>query len=534
MQPKIYKKQLEIGGMQPVCKVKLFVEGGRFNMKLPDNLKRIRKENNLSQEQLAEKLGVSRQAVSKWESGQSYPEMDKVLTICKLFNYNIDELMNENVKEVKENKESKNNLNKYVEDFFSYITKTITMFSNMKFTQIVKCIIEQCFIGIILFCILGLIGAIGSQVVSGLLGWLPYGAYSLAYDIIGAIYIIFALVVGVVIILHAFKIRYLDYFEIAEESDKEEKDIEDSAKDNENNKESKVSFEKSKPKIIIRDPAHSESKFLSGVTKIIMFGVKLAVGFFAFWFVLGLIALTVALVCSFMFVKTGMLFVGALICILAGIAADLVILEIAYNIIVSKKCKKTRMALQFIGSVIACGIGIGFILIGMSSFNFENYEDNSNLAETKLYIEYEDNLSIDTYYTIEYVEEDRDNIKLIANHSKYFEVNTSKTSTNTVHVYDYVKENEEFNIARDFIDSINKKQVPVYENQLKLYVYASKDNIEKMKENRQEKIKKQQQYGSRIEELEEIVSDKDDEIYELTNKIEELEEKIEEYEKAVD
>ena len=37
-------------------------------MNLGDNLKKIRKENNLSQEQLAEKLGVSRQSVSKWES----------------------------------------------------------------------------------------------------------------------------------------------------------------------------------------------------------------------------------------------------------------------------------------------------------------------------------------------------------------------------------------------------------------------------------------------------------------------------------
>ena len=55
-------------------------------MKLSENLKIIRRDNNLSQEQLAEKLGVSRQAVSKWESGQSYPEMDKVLLICKLFN----------------------------------------------------------------------------------------------------------------------------------------------------------------------------------------------------------------------------------------------------------------------------------------------------------------------------------------------------------------------------------------------------------------------------------------------------------------
>ena len=46
---------------------------------LSENLKRIRKDNNLSQEQLAEKLGVSRQSVSKWENGEAYPEMDKVL-----------------------------------------------------------------------------------------------------------------------------------------------------------------------------------------------------------------------------------------------------------------------------------------------------------------------------------------------------------------------------------------------------------------------------------------------------------------------
>ena len=60
-------------------------------MNLADNLKKIRKDNNLSQEQLAEKLGVSRQSVSKWESGLSYPEMDKVLQICQLFNLNIND-----------------------------------------------------------------------------------------------------------------------------------------------------------------------------------------------------------------------------------------------------------------------------------------------------------------------------------------------------------------------------------------------------------------------------------------------------------
>ncbi len=52
-------------------------------MNFANNIKAIRKENNLSQEQLAEKLGVSRQSVSKWESSQSYPEMDKILCAAR-------------------------------------------------------------------------------------------------------------------------------------------------------------------------------------------------------------------------------------------------------------------------------------------------------------------------------------------------------------------------------------------------------------------------------------------------------------------
>ena len=61
---------------------------------LSKNLKKIRKDNNLSQEQLADKLQVSRQAISKWESGSAYPEMEKILQICKEFDVNIDDLLN--------------------------------------------------------------------------------------------------------------------------------------------------------------------------------------------------------------------------------------------------------------------------------------------------------------------------------------------------------------------------------------------------------------------------------------------------------
>ena len=121
-------------------------------MNLSDNLKKIRKENNLSQEQLAEKLGVSRQAVSKWESGISYPEMDKVMQICQLFNININELIHENISEVTENKKEKENLSKLSNGFFNYITKVVNLFTSMKFKDILKCLFEQLIIILLLFC----------------------------------------------------------------------------------------------------------------------------------------------------------------------------------------------------------------------------------------------------------------------------------------------------------------------------------------------------------------------------------------------
>ena len=100
-------------------------------MNLSDNLKKIRKENNLTQEDLAEKLGVSRQSVSKWESNQAYPEMDKVVQICKMFNLNMDDLLNQDIKEVNNIKQQRNNINKYIDSFLSYVTKTVNMFSKM-------------------------------------------------------------------------------------------------------------------------------------------------------------------------------------------------------------------------------------------------------------------------------------------------------------------------------------------------------------------------------------------------------------------
>lgn len=66
-------------------------------MKFGDNLKRLRKNKKLSQEQLAEKVNVSRQSVSKWETGEAYPEMNNILELCKIFHCRINDLVNDSI-----------------------------------------------------------------------------------------------------------------------------------------------------------------------------------------------------------------------------------------------------------------------------------------------------------------------------------------------------------------------------------------------------------------------------------------------------
>lgn len=72
-------------------------------LNLGENLKRLRKERNLSQEQLAEMLNVSRQAISKWESNKTYPDIENLILLRNLFNVTLDDLIvNENKAEVED------------------------------------------------------------------------------------------------------------------------------------------------------------------------------------------------------------------------------------------------------------------------------------------------------------------------------------------------------------------------------------------------------------------------------------------------
>ena len=62
-------------------------------MTIYDRIRELRRKRGISQEELAEQLGISRQAVSKWESGQSMPDLDKIILLSDYFDVTTDYLL---------------------------------------------------------------------------------------------------------------------------------------------------------------------------------------------------------------------------------------------------------------------------------------------------------------------------------------------------------------------------------------------------------------------------------------------------------
>lgn len=89
-------------------------------MSLGQNLQFLRKRDNITQEQLAEALEVSRQSVSKWESDTTYPEMDKLLQLANLFHCSLDDLVQKDVST--QYVEDKCNYNQFMNQFSKRIT----------------------------------------------------------------------------------------------------------------------------------------------------------------------------------------------------------------------------------------------------------------------------------------------------------------------------------------------------------------------------------------------------------------------------
>lgn len=93
-------------------------------MEFGEKLFKLRKENGMSQESLAERLNTSRQAISKWENGQGQPETEKLLLISNIFNVLLDYLLKDGTEPVLETERGYYVSKEMIEGFLIYESKT--------------------------------------------------------------------------------------------------------------------------------------------------------------------------------------------------------------------------------------------------------------------------------------------------------------------------------------------------------------------------------------------------------------------------
>ena len=445
-------------------------------MNFSDNLKRIRKDNNLSQEELAEKLGVSRQSVSKWESNQAYPEMDKIVQLCKLFNLNMDELINKDIKEVNETKQSKNNLNSFINDFLKYCSKVIDMFSTMKFKEKIKCIFEQIIIAGILTAIFFILHSLMYDILYGILGFAGWDVFYAISSVLTSLYVLAAFIFGLIILIKIFKTRYLDYYEYAKESPEEEIH-EEIVKE--------TSEIKTKEKIIIRDPKHSEYRFLNALAKIFLLIIKTIAFFIGIGACSAFIAILICLVVSFLVIKNTLLFLGLIMTLAALLLGTYLVIKILYNFIVNHHSSKRVIFLVFILSLLCCGIGIGLITIKVPDVKYiRGTEEYIDFIDEEFVVPMNNDLVLDLPHFINYVESDSSDIKIVYRHHKDNRI-TEFYEENIFRLYWTYSNYDFLDITKDILKDLNNNQILEYDYE-NITVYASKNNINILKDNYEE------------------------------------------------
>lgn len=508
--------------------------------KLSENLKKIRKDNNFSQEDLAEKLGVSRQAISKWESDLAYPEMDKIIQIAKMFNLNIDDLLKNDIRESKNEKEKKNSINKCIDDFLNFISDTTKMFSRMTFGSKIKCLIKM----LLIICFLCLLGFGLKIVLNGIFEKTIY--YFFPYEwLIGsfdALYLTAVIVLIVIITIHIFKTQYLDYFkDDPTYTEKTEKDVntkEEIKEDKNRNEEKKYKNEK----IIIRNPKHSEYKFINALFKYIVFLLKVFILGMSAFICIPLIISIIILVLSFAFIKTGLLFIGILIAIIACGTFLTIILLALLNFVLNRKSNKKIMIYVVIISMISFGLGCGLFIISLINFNYIDVKDSLVYEKSEIVVPMDNQMFINDHYgeKINYKEENRNDIRLEFYNNKYCDVELREYGNGEYALFDDCFNN--FKMFSDYIKDINNKKI--YELDTTVYdvtIYTSKENIEILKNNLQKYNNANDQqieyYEGRISELETSINEYQGKITELEisingyqSKINELQNKLDLYE----
>ena len=435
-------------------------------MKFSDKLKKLRKDNNLSQERLADLLEVSRQAVSKWESGSSYPDMEKMKKMCKVLNCTLEDLLDDGCIGKSEN--NKINLVNSFNDFLKIVTNTYNMFCAMRFKEKIKCILEMLFIAFILWIMSEVIFAVFNIFIFNLFLNIPkIGSFIDVF--FENVLVIVLVIIDVIVFIHLFKIRYLEYYVTVEDQSVVTKILEDPINE----------VKSSKERVIIRDPKHSSSTFLNVLATIVIAIIKFMAFFLIIPFGFLFILFTVVIFLLFCYLKYGVIFLTAIIGVLGLLGIAYIFIKLLYNFIFSRKQNFKRIFILFISSLILLGAGIGLTLGIYMTFDEVNDLTKEFQTNQIVHIEMTKDTVLNSNNIVYNID---DSVKDIRLESKYIKYSTSNPEGQVWYIHSYQDTDRLLKLLAYDVKNKNKRDYnKLFES--KINVTVSKKNYDILKDN---------------------------------------------------
>jgi len=450
-------------------------------MKFNEKLQKLRKEAQLNQEELAEKLEVSRQSVSKWESGTTYPEMDKLIALTKIFNCTLDDLTNDTISTDVISTRQKNGIYNLIDSALELIDQTLLLLKESTGTEIVKMFVKLVIISVVL-----------------MLGYIPFNILvNLGYDIffnlppeVGNVlsslwrFIVVSsfVLLYIMVFVYLFKRLYLDTHKdkvITVTGDADEK---------------VVQVEKESE---IKQPKKFEKtdSFFKVLGSIIMFFVKCFVAMFVFFFIILSICTFIFLALEVVLLFNGVIYFGALLLTVSTICILYSMIIVLVNFLFNKTYNYQLLLKLFLASIACLGIGIGIFTFEAANTRFINDAPESfKLKTVTKEFKFSDELIVlfnGSNIMYQLVEENTlgDTIRMEVRY--YEDIATVDTAdfegsngmTKYVNVYsvDY----NGYEMLNDFITNLRSKKIYNYNllSETTIILYGTQSNLERLQSN---------------------------------------------------
>jgi transcriptional regulator with XRE-family HTH domain len=443
-------------------------------MSFSKNLEYLRKSRKMSQEDLAFKLGVSRQAVSKWESGAAYPETEKIVAICKLFDCSLDELLKDDIEELRKDEVRKYTFQDLVKELSSLIKRTADMFNRMDRKTLFRFFFELIVLIIVIFFVVKIpfdyIASLGYDVFFAIGGSVGSVLNAIWRFLVNITYFITSLLLFISI----YKAKFLENVDLNKE---------ELAKPEE--KETKYNVKEEK-RVVRHDFG-----ILSSLEKIFVFCVKVFTAFISVFIIFSMLIAVAGLVIVISWMFEGVFLFSPVIFALSFILLSTIILYIIYNFIVNRRIKWEKVFTFLLISFLSLGISMGVGVIEMKEFTLTSAPDKYVIEDKKEQtFQMSNSLIIGNsgYRNNKYVEDKSmiDSIKVEVSYYGDFRDAEIIKQDNTIFITFKQEDVPLYKMYKMLIRDLKEKEVHVNYGYLSNYdvtVYTSSQNIEKIQEN---------------------------------------------------